>query len=734
VIDARFAARRSCQFELEHRLFSSERETVNELLLNGDVMSQDTFQQEGGLRAPPGLGFWGKAWWWFHFLILVKLARLRFLAVLLVIGLVIVKWDTLVKYYERWARTAEHNHAAGGDFEWFCPMHPAIVRDNPKEKCPICFMPLSKRKKDDRGDEALPPGIASRVQLSPYRVVLAGVQTWTVAPVAVHKEISTVGFVEFNEREMKHVAARIKGRIDKLFVSETGQMVHAGDELASLYSPDILLAMQNLVDAQRANDAAQLKSVQDRLLRWGASDKQLAEVAKTGNPHTHLKISSPISGHVLKKFVKEGQYVDEGSPLYDVVDLTTVWIQAQVYEDDMTYLPGNDCPIKEAKDKREPLTVTATTRAYPNEQFAGRLTFIFPHVDLETRSVVVRFELANTDHKLRPGTSVTAKIRIPPAKLPALGQSWVRSWQQRSGALAAAQVLAGTPLGLGLAEALPAAGEFAQLLSGHVLAVPESALIDTGAHKIVYREVLPGDYEGVLVELGARLLGPGDAVYYPIVSGLNAGDRIVTAGSFLIDAETRLNPAAGSIYIGGSGSRAAPNSVRPSTPDEGDGKIRAALSKLNENDRRLATGQQFCVVQTHTRLGAMGVPVKLMVQGQPVFICCVSCEDKALSEPEQTLAEVARLKKSRADAAAEDAAIAADLAKLNVKDRRLAQEQRFCAVNNENRLGSMGVPVKLMIQGQPVYLCCEGCRDEALANAARSLERVNQLRKTHGKK
>ncbi len=697
-------------------------------------MSKDTFEQEGGLRAPPGLSFWGKAWWWFHFLILVKLARLRFLVVLLVIGLVIVKWDTLVKYYERWARTAEHDHAAGSGNEWFCPMHPAIVRDNPKEKCPICFMPLSKRKKDDRGDEALPPGTVSRVQLSPYRVVLAGVQTWTVKPVMVHKEISTVGFVEFNEREMKHVAARIKGRIDKLYVNETGQMVHAGDELASLYSPDIVLAMQNLVDAQRAGSADQVKSVQDRLLRWGISDNQLAEVLKTGKPQTHLKIKAPISGHVLKKFVKEGQYVDEGSPLYDVVDLTTVWIQAQVYEDDMAYLPGNDCPIKEAKDKREPLTMTATTRAYPNELFEGRLTFILPHVDLETRSVVVRFELANPDHKLRPGTSVTAKIQIPPAKLPALGQAWARSWQQRSGVLAAAQALAGAPLGAGLAEALSAAGEFALLLRGQVLAVPESAVIDTGAHRLVYREVLPGEYEGVLVELGARLYGPGEAIYYPVLGGLSAGDRIVTAGSFLIDAETRLNPAAGSIYIGGSGSKSAPSSVRPSTPDEGDGKVRAALAKLNDKDRRLATSQQFCVVQTHTRLGAMGVPVKLMVQGQPVFICCASCEEKALAEPQRTLAEVARLKKGHAQAAEEETKLAAELAKLGAKDRRLAQEQRFCAVNNENRLGSMGVPVKLMIQGQPVFLCCEGCRDEALANAARSIERVNQLRKTLGKK
>src|SRR3954469_6210999 len=91
---------------------------------------------EGGLRAPPGLSFWGKAWWWFHFLILVKLARLRFVAVLLAIGLVIVKWDTLIAYYEKWTRRPSQQQAAGPDVEYFCPMHPTVVRDNPREKCP----------------------------------------------------------------------------------------------------------------------------------------------------------------------------------------------------------------------------------------------------------------------------------------------------------------------------------------------------------------------------------------------------------------------------------------------------------------------------------------------------------------------------------------------------------------------------------------------------------------------
>src|SRR3954471_8646118 len=100
----------------------------------------------GGLHAPPDLHGWGKAWWWFHFVVLVNLARLRFIAILVVIGAVIMKWDTLTAHYERWTRPASTAVVAESDVEYFCPMHPSIIRDHP-DKCPICFMPLSKRKK-----------------------------------------------------------------------------------------------------------------------------------------------------------------------------------------------------------------------------------------------------------------------------------------------------------------------------------------------------------------------------------------------------------------------------------------------------------------------------------------------------------------------------------------------------------------------------------------------------------
>ncbi len=329
---------------------------------------------------PPELSLQRKAWWWFDVVIL----RLRFIGLLVVIGLILVKWDTITAYYERWTRPSGQAHTAESSFEYYCPMHPTIIRDNPREKCPICFMPLSKRNKGDSKEEALPPGIVNRVQLSPYRIVLAGIQTWEAAYLPLTKEITTVGFVEFNEREMKHVAARVKGRIDTLFVNETGQMVHAGDALASLYSPDLVVTVENLLDAKKSGNANLERIANKRLQLWGISKDQTDEILKTGKANSHLNIRSPIDGHVLKKYVKEGQYVEEGSPLYDVVDLSTVWIQAQVYEEDMAFLPSYHRALKKQEAAKIGLPVSATTRAQPGRTFDGQLTFIFPHVDQDT--------------------------------------------------------------------------------------------------------------------------------------------------------------------------------------------------------------------------------------------------------------------------------------------------------------------------------------------------------------
>jgi len=654
----------------------------------------------------------GRFWNALRLAVLVPLARLRFLFILGAIGFLLVKWDDIVARYEKYVRTARTEETADPDHEFYCPMHPAIIRPTNKEKCPICAMPLSKRKKGELTDDPLPPGTVSRVQLSPYRMVLAGVRTVPITYHTLTKDITTVGTIEFDEQKLKKISARVKGRIDKLFVNQTGQMVRRNDPLAELYSPDLIVTVQNLLDARSANNSLYEKNARDRLRFWGIDDEQVEEIVKAGKPITHLTIRSPIDGHILKKYPLEGQYVDEGGPLFDVADLTTVWVQAQLYEDDLPFLPTGAHNARTGKpDFRLP--ITATTRAFPGKVLDGHLSFLFPHVDTETRTLTVRFELPNDDHELRPGMTATVTLHLTP------------------------ELIAETPAGARL-----------QVRGSAVLAVPEPAVIDTGAQKVVYRESLPNTFEGVAVKLGSRMKDPDGVVYYPLMSGLNEEDRIVTAGSFLIDAETRLNPAMGSIYIGGSGAgRTGGTTVRPTTPDDEAEQIAAAMQKLSPADRKLAQAQRMCPIR-HEPLGTMGVPVRLELEGTTVFVCCKGCIPDAKADPAKTIAQAEEYRrKAKPPSApsapspssspmplgpvlsAEDIAeIRAGLAKLSLEDRKLAVAQRFCPVKGKP-LGLMGPPPKVDLGGgRSIFICCDGCAEKAGKDRGGMLKKVEEFK------
>jgi Cu(I)/Ag(I) efflux system membrane fusion protein len=669
---------------------------------NGDSRSD-----EGGLHAPPGLGPLGKAWWWFHFAILVKLARLRFIAILVAIGGVIAYWETINAYYEKWTRPLlGAETAVSSDTEYWCPMHPTIVRDHP-DKCPICVMPLSKRKKGDKGEEeALPPGVSQRVQITPYKVAVAGIETAEIGYRPLMKAISAVGFVEFDERKLARISARVTGktRIDKLYVNVTGQHVEKGEPLAELYSPDLVVTVQNLVDARLNSNRSLEKMAHDRLQLWGIENDQIDDILKTGRPITHVTIRSPIHGHIIKKYQVEGEYVEEGARLYDVADLSTVWIEAQVYEDDLAFLKLD-------------LPVTATTKSFPTREFKGKLALLQPHLDATTRTLKVRCDMDNEKHQLRPGMYATVRFQSPIARLPMLREERQRIWREQSaGELTmAALYQPGAPAtGRVLASLLIAATEEAVSSQDLVLAVPESAIIDTGSRQFVYREAEPDVFDQLQVQLGPR-----SGEFYPVLHGLLPGDRVATTGSFLIDAETRLAAGAASTYFGASGGPQSDHpstmAARPSMTRDEDAKFQAVLNKLSPQDRPLVEAQGYCPVLGN-RLGSMGLPVPVMIQGQKIFLCCKMCVKKAKTNEKRTLARTAELT-ARTKAGTQrssavpspsgklEAKVKANLAKLSAEDRRLALEQKYCPTGPENLLGSMGPPVVLDVQGQKVFLC-----------------------------
>jgi Cu(I)/Ag(I) efflux system membrane fusion protein len=613
---------------------------------NGPWLERFDNDGERSLREsppPPQHGFWCKVWQ----VLKTLQARLRFIAILAVIGLIIGNWSTINNYYEKWTRSGPEVEAAASDLKWYCPMHPYIVRDNRKEKCPICHMDLARLKKG--AEKPLPPGTVSRVQLTPYRMVLAGVQTTPVELRALAKEITTFGSVEFDETRQNRIIALQKSKIVKLHVNYTGQWVQKGQPLAVLdirYSPELTVTLEDLLRARRRWDSEAERISRRRLRLWNIDDDQIKELLRDGTVKTRLTIPAPVTGHVVTKYQREGNIVDEGTPLYDLNDLKTVWVEAQVYEADQGLL-------------HEGQRATATTLALPNRPFPGKLDFVYPHLDESSRTLAVRFQLPNPEHQLRPGMYATVTVEVKPEQLEELGRASSNEWlEETTGEILAHGLLtpAGPAAAPGIRPLLEMAVRQAGLGQGVVSTVPDSAVIDTGRLKIVYREASRSVFEGVAVRLGPRMAERSNPIaFYPVLRGLRLRDKVVTNGSFLIDAETRLNPAAGSIYFGGSGTKAgqATVAVRPSTPEAEDAKeaaVKAELAKLSAADRALANAQKYCP-QTKKRLGSMGRPIKITVGGKAVFLCCESCEESAKKDPKQTLAKVEELKaKAKAEA------------------------------------------------------------------------------------
>ena len=617
--------------------------------------------------------------------------RLRFIFLMVVVGLVAGNWDNLMNRYDRWRRPVRAPETVKTtDIEFYCPMHPNIIRAEPGN-CPICGMPLAKR--DRTAGQVLTEGVLARVQMSPLKVAMGRIGTTAVEYRQLSREIRTVGIVDYDETKRAFIAARIKGRVDKLMVNYVGQHVAKGDPLVWIYSPDLLVAQEELLTAVRAQQqprgAAEVagtmartlvEAARRKLTLWGITEEQINAIISRGTPETHLTIYSPIAGIVTEKKVLEGSYVNEGDDIYTIADLSDVWMQAKVFEDQIGGITVGTA-------------VEVTSTAYPNEIFAGRITFVAYTVEAGTRTVASRVEVANPDYKLKPGMYVQATIRLPVGKVTeaALATSQPTISQPATGHHADTAGLAGAYLKLVTAYAQdkadadaafelgrqarslvdhvdataraqvsaiaeqaghlqhkdlkeqrtalkPLSKEIIEFLRAHppagqelfvvhcpmvnadwlsakqevanpyygsgmlkcgqitgqikpsgtvsderfamgyycpiypdrlyaepqqcpldkfplkyakvekVLAVPEASVVDTGTRKVVYRESSPGVFDMVEVQVGQRA-----GEFYPVVSGVKPGDQIATSGAFVVDAENRLNPAAGAQYFGASG-------------------------------------------------------------------------------------------------------------------------------------------------------------------------------------
>ena len=529
----------------------------------------------------------GSRWAKVRMVIKVVELRLRFIVLMGATGLGFAYWDTLANRYDKWMRphAATDLAAAASGTEYFCPMHPAVVRDA-SGSCPACGMPLARRQKGEKS--TLAAGVMARVQLAPHRIHQAGLRTVEVRYEPLTETFRTVGTVEYDERKVKQIASRVKGmaRVEKLHVDFTGIAVAAGAPMAELYGPELYQGVRELLLAQQRSKAPASRSLlgdgndlvrlaSDKLGLMGVTPGQVAEILRDGKADFTLPILAPIGGHVIRKDVVEGQYVSEGQSLFEVADLSTVWVKARVYEDQVGLV-------------RVGQEVEATVPAYPGSIFRGKVAFIQPHLDPTTRTVEVRYDLDNADHRLFPGFFATVTLRTPIAETPMFRGRIAATGGPNAPAMtvAAQKICPVTNAALGsMGEpiATEVEGRTVWTCCGAcppqikarpakflpritppprdgVLSVPESAVIDTGTLTLVYVETEPGVYEGRKVVLGPR---SGDQ--FPVLEGLQPGETVVASGAFLIDAESRLDPSTRPEPTPAS----APMPASPPAPPEG---------------------------------------------------------------------------------------------------------------------------------------------------------------------
>ena len=340
-----------------------------------------------------------------------------------------------------------------------CSMHSFIIKDKPG-LCPICGMELIKKIDSTvkavgkPADQKQPADMHEHVTLSDKQRIMANVATVEAKNETLNKEINAVGIVQYNQSRQAKVTAWIAGRLEKLHVNSIGAIVSKGNPVAEIYSPDLVATQQEYLLALKSreqlknspiasisqNGEGLVASARQRLLLFGVKDGQIAELEKSGKPNIRIPIYSPFSGVVIEKMVQQGQYVAMGEALFNIADLSSVWVEIEIYENEVSNIHiGQQVEIR--------------SQSFPDKPSTGRIAFVYPFLDPKTRTVKARVELANPGMKLKPEMFVNAIIRVP------LSPS---------------------------------------------LVVPSTAVMNTGKRQVVWVESSPGMFESRTVQLGQQ--------------------------------------------------------------------------------------------------------------------------------------------------------------------------------------------------------------------------------------
>ncbi|MDR1594318.1 MAG: efflux RND transporter periplasmic adaptor subunit, partial [Prevotellaceae bacterium] len=288
-----------------------------------------------------------------------------------------------------------HNHAETEPQVWTCSMHPQIRQDKPG-KCPLCAMDLIPLKTAGTTGEITGD---DEIMLSKEAVALADIQTTKVVKGNPVKDIHLYGTIQVDERLSRSQTSHINGRIEKLSVNFTGETIKQGQVIASVYSPELLNAQQELLEAKKisATQPAILDAAREKLRLWKLTEKQITEIEQSGNTSALVDIVANTGGIVVAKKVEQGDYVSQGTVLFELINLSSVWAMFDAYESDLPYLKIGD-------------NVEYTVQAIPEKKFSGKITFINPVLDKTTRTAKIRVETVNTGLQLKPEMYANATV------------------------------------------------------------------------------------------------------------------------------------------------------------------------------------------------------------------------------------------------------------------------------------------------------------------------------------
>jgi len=379
---------------------------------------------------------------------------------------------------------------------WTCAMHPQIRMEQPG-KCPICGMELIPLVKS--GSASIDP---SAIHLSKEAAQLANVLTSVVTKQKPVKEVHLYGKVQADERLLQNQVAHVPGRIERLSVNFTGESVIKGQVLAEIYSPELITAQQELLETVKTKQLQPelYEASKEKLRQWKLTDNQIEKIENSGITQTIIDIVSTTSGIVISKLVNSGDYISQGTSLFKIADLSTLWVLFDAYESDIQFLNKGE-------------KITFTIQALPGNVYTGNIAFIDPVIDPVTRVAKVRVETSNKSGKLKPEMFATGSV-------------------------------------------LSTLNDFRDNI-----VIPKSAVLWTGKRSVVYVKE-PGTDEPIfkLREIG---LGPMLGDSYVITDGLTEGEEVVTSGTFSVDAAAQLEGKPSMMNPGGGKTSSMPGMIMP---------------------------------------------------------------------------------------------------------------------------------------------------------------------------